>query len=110
MQIGRLNAIYSSPVFQESDPEAIRSFIRQHPLGMITAAGESGLVATHVPLLIEGDGDQIRLRGHVMRKTPHWEGFKNSSEVLIAFTGPNAVLSRLEWVLLGLLDFGRATL
>lgn len=25
-----------------------------------------------------------------MRKTEHWEGFKNSSDVLVAFTGPDA--------------------
>jgi transcriptional regulator len=82
--------MYPMPEFQEREPEAIREFIRKHPLGMITAAGESGLVATHVPLLVEGEGSQIRLRGHVMRKTPHWEGFKSAPEVLVAFTGPDA--------------------
>ena len=78
------------PEFQEKDPEAILAFIRKYPLGMVTAAGEKGVVATHVPLLIESDGSRIRLRGHVMRKTSHWEGFKKSSEVLVAFTGPDA--------------------
>lgn len=75
--------------FQERNPEAIRDFIRKHPLGMITAAGESGLVATHVPLLIQQESP-MRLRGHVMRKTSHWEGFKTATEVLVAFTGPDA--------------------
>ena len=81
--------MYPMREFQERDPQAILDFIRKHPLGMVTAHGETGLVATHVPLLIESD-DPLRLRGHVMRKTTHWEGFKDSSEVLVAFTGPDA--------------------
>src|SRR5579872_5101471 len=82
--------MYPMPDFQERDPEAIREFIQKYPLGMVTAATESGIVATHVPLLVDGAGDQLRLRGHVMRKTSHWEGFKNASEVLVAFIGPDA--------------------
>jgi len=82
--------MYPMPEFQERNPDAIRDFIRKYPLGMVTAAGESGVVATHVPLLVEGEGDRIRLRGHVMRKTQHWEVFKNAPEVLVAFTGPDA--------------------
>lgn len=82
--------MYPMREFQENDPERIRAFIRKFPLGMLTAAGESGVVATHVPLLLGGDASQMRLRGHVMRKTTHWEGFKRASEVLVAFTGPDA--------------------
>ena len=76
--------------FQELDPGAIREFIRSHPLGMITAQGGQGLVATHVPLLVRGEGPVSRLRGHVMRKTPYWEAFGSAPEVLVAFTGPDA--------------------
>ena len=78
------------PEFQEQDVEAIRHFVRKHPLGMVTTAGTSGVVATHVPLLIDGQGEEFRLRGHVMRKTQHWQGFKENSEILVAFTGPDA--------------------
>lgn len=82
--------MYPMPEFQERSPQAIQDFIRKYPLGMITAAGSSGVVATHVPLLLDADGDQIRLRGHVMRKTTHWQAFKTAKEVLVAFTGPDA--------------------
>lgn len=78
------------PEFQERDPEAILAFMRKYPLGMVVACGESGVVATHVPLLIDRAGERIRLRGHVMRKTSHWEGFHQAREVLVAFTGPDA--------------------
>lgn len=92
----RLAFMYPMPEFQERSPEAIREFIRKYPLGMITSAGKGGLVATHVPLLLAGD-EPLRLRGHVMRKTTHWEGFKNASEVLVAFTGPDAPILE-SWI------------
>lgn len=82
--------MYPMPEFRETDPEAIREFIRKHPLGMISAARGSEVVATHVPLLVQGEGAELRLRGHVMRKTPYWQGFKEASEVLVVFTGPDA--------------------
>ena len=82
--------MYPMPEFQERDPQAIRDFIRKNPLGMVAAAGPEGVVATHVPLLLREDGEEFRLRGHVMRKTPYWEGFKTAPEVLVAFTGPDA--------------------
>lgn len=82
--------MYPMPEFQERDPEKVTEFIRRYPFGMIVAAGASGLVATHVPLLIYDTGSELRLRGHVMRKTTHWHGFKQASEVLVAFTGPDA--------------------
>jgi transcriptional regulator len=82
--------MYPMPEFQERDAEKIWEFIKNNPLGMVTAMGEGGIVATHVPLLIDDDPNQLRLRGHVMRKTKHWEGFKQAGEVLVAFTGPDA--------------------
>ncbi|HMS55612.1 MAG TPA: FMN-binding negative transcriptional regulator [Fimbriimonadaceae bacterium] len=81
--------MYPMPEFQERDPQAVREFIRKHPLAMIVANGDGGPVATHVPLLL-GDGEPLTLRGHLMRKTPYWHGFKASSDVLVAFTGPDA--------------------
>ena len=83
--------MYPMPEFQERDSHAILDFMRKYPLGMVTAVDESGaIVATHVPLLIAVEGDHIQLRGHVMRKTTHWQGFKGATEVLVAFTGPDA--------------------
>lgn len=89
------------PEFQEQNLEAIEAFIRAHPLALLTAAGDAGPVATHVPLLLEtveqvkqdesGDSSKrFRLRGHVMRKTPYWDAFRTAGEVLAVFTGPDA--------------------
>lgn len=84
--------MYPMPEFRETDPAEIIEFIRKYPLAMLTAVGEDGSpVATHVPLLVNHDGSQLKLRGHVMRNTPYWKALKRaSSDVLVAFTGPDA--------------------
>lgn len=81
--------MYPMPEFQERDPEAVREFIRKYPLAMVVANGDNGPVATHVPLLLKS-ANPLTLRGHLMRKTPYWHGFKEAREVLVAFTGPDA--------------------
>lgn len=82
--------MYPMPEFREQNPEAIREFMCRHPFAMIAASAGSSVWATHVPLLIRGEGENFELRGHVMRKTPYWEAFKTAAEVLVAFTGPDA--------------------
>ena len=83
--------MYPMPEFQENDREAIVAFIRAHALGMVSGVGTGGeVVATHVPLIVDDLGESLRLRGHVMRKTAYWNGFKANPHVLVAFTGPDA--------------------
>jgi transcriptional regulator len=83
--------MYPMPEFQETDTDAILEFIRKYPLGMLTGIGESGkIVATHVPMIVQAGLSPVRLRGHVMRKTEYWKGFKANPDVLVAFTGPDA--------------------
>lgn len=76
--------------FSEQDRGKILEFIREYPLASITAMGEDGWpVATHVPILIEERGDKLILRGHVMRKTDHWQAFCTQPRALAMFHGPN---------------------
>lgn len=83
--------MYPMPEFQERDLGVVVDFVRQHSLGMVTGIGEDGgVVATHVPLLVQFDGEKVVLRGHLMRKTAYWRGFTANPSVLVAFTGPDA--------------------
>ncbi|MEQ1934504.1 MAG: FMN-binding negative transcriptional regulator [Fimbriimonadaceae bacterium] len=76
--------------FREDDRGRILDFIREYPLASVTTTSESGWpVATHVPMLIEERGDQLFLRGHVMRKTDHWQAFSDHPKALAMFHGPN---------------------
>ncbi|MBS1708011.1 MAG: FMN-binding negative transcriptional regulator [Armatimonadetes bacterium] len=83
--------MYPLPEFQENDRQAIVDFIRRHPLAMVTGVDVAGkVVATHVPVLVRDDGENLRFNGHMMRKTDHWDACKANSEVLVVFTGPDA--------------------
>lgn len=56
--------MYDLPYFKESDQGTVLDFIRQHPFAMLIGAGESGPVATQVPILIdEREGEALFLRG-----------------------------------------------
>lgn len=83
--------MYPMPEFAERDLAEITAFVRKYPLATLTGVGVSGRIeATHVPLLLVQEGSELRLRGHVMRKTSHWQAYGEASEVLAAFTGPDA--------------------
>jgi transcriptional regulator len=82
--------MYPMKEFREDDQGKILDFIREYPLATVTAAGDGGWpVATHVPILIQERDDKLFLRGHVMRKTDHWEAFNKNPNVLAMFHGPN---------------------
>lgn len=82
--------MYPKPEFREHDRAAIVEFMKKHPLALVAAAGDAGIAASHVPVLIDDGGEQIKLRAHVMRKTQHWEAFKRAAELFVVFTGPDA--------------------
>jgi transcriptional regulator len=76
--------MYNPTSFQQTDPEALRDAIRAYPLATLVTAGSTGIAATHLPMLLEGDV----LRGHVARANPHWQEYAAGSEALAIFTGP----------------------
>jgi transcriptional regulator len=85
--------MYKLPHFTETDSKEIMEFIKSHPL--ITLIGNDGLssAATQVPVLISGELNELKLRGHIMRQTDHYKAFLKNPEVLALFTGPQCYIS-----------------
>jgi transcriptional regulator len=85
--------MYKMPEFTETDQQQVMDFIKAHPF--VTLIGNDGVksAATQVPVLIYQDGDVLKLRGHVMRKTDHQLAFEKNPEVLVLFTGPQCYVS-----------------
>lgn len=75
------------------------AFMRANPFAILISSTEDGPFATHVPLVIREDGEQLTLRGHVARANPHWKYLEQNPEnILTIFHGPHAYISPANYV------------
>jgi transcriptional regulator len=73
----------------ETRPDVIQNLIGTHPLATLVTMGTSGLIATHLPLVLHrSEGPNGTLRGHISRANPQWRELNSSVEALAIFTGP----------------------
>ena len=84
--------MYIPAAFRESDTAKLHEFIRQHGFAMLTSHGECGLVASHLPLLIDPTrGPLGTLVGHFAKANE--QATDAGAEVLAVFSGPHAYIS-----------------
>jgi transcriptional regulator len=75
-----------------TDTARLHEFMRRHSFAVLTSHGEAGLVASHLPLLLDADaGPHGQLLGHMARANPQWRGVRG--EVMVVFSGPHAYVS-----------------
>jgi transcriptional regulator len=86
--------MYTPAPFAEDRPEIIRALIAAHPFATLVTTGDSGLMATHLPLLFEPrDGEEGQLVGHVARPNPQWRELDPDTEALAIFQGPHGYIT-----------------
>ncbi len=83
--------MYVPKQFQNTDADAIKSFIKANSFGALISQAEGKMMATHIPL--EFSKDETKLLGHVARANPQWKRFKDSDGVMVIFNGPHAYIS-----------------
>lgn len=81
------------PSYAGVTAEAAREIARAHPFALLCSELDGSLFATHLPLLVEADGGESWLRGHVARSNPHWRGWDGERSALAVFRGPHAFIS-----------------
>lgn len=64
-----------------------------HPFATVIGTDGNQAVATQLPLLIYKDGENLKLRGHMMRQTDHHQAFEKNKAALILFHGPQSYVS-----------------
>lgn len=85
--------MYVPPVFREDDPQILHQVMRSARLSNLVTATAEGLIATPLPLfLIDAEGEQGVLYGHVARANPQWQK-PVIGEALAIFTGPDAYIT-----------------
>jgi transcriptional regulator len=85
--------MYVPEAFREERPEVLHAFMRAHSFATIVSTGEQGLIATHLPLLLDAErGPHGTLVGHLARANEHWRALE-TGEALAIFQGPHAYVT-----------------
>jgi transcriptional regulator len=86
--------MYIPADFLQSDINEIEQFLHDNSFGTIVSINELNLpIATHLPFLIERNGDDFILEGHMAKANQQSALLKKGKNVLLIFQGPNAYVS-----------------
>jgi len=86
--------MYNPPYFQEERTDVLHSLIREHSLAAVITMGPEGLIANHVPLILDAEAGPLgTLRGHVSRMNPQWRDSLPHVAALAIFQGPAAYIT-----------------
>jgi transcriptional regulator len=81
-----------NPLFASDDPDLVRRLVRDHPWGTLVTTTSSGLAASHYPLLLDEEADDLTLLTHLGR--PDDEILEiDRGEVLIIVQGHHGYIS-----------------
>jgi len=85
--------VYLPPAFTEARPAVLVAHIEQHDFGLLVSHRATGLVASHIPFLVERRDGELHLIGHLARPNPQVRDLADGGEVLAVFSGPHAYIS-----------------
>jgi transcriptional regulator len=86
--------VYLPQAFHETRLEVLHALMRDYSFGTLISQGGDGLVASHLPILLDAErGPYGTLMGHMARANPQWHGFLEGPEALVIFHGPHAYIS-----------------
>lgn len=84
--------MYQPPKYKKEDPAYIFKFINEHPFASIISNG-SRIMATHIPVLSEGNSDKFKLYSHIANHNEQLQYLNDGDEVLLIFQGAHAYVS-----------------
>jgi transcriptional regulator len=80
--------------FREDRVEVLHETIRRIGIGALVTLGPDGLIASHLPMLLQAEPAPYgRLCGHMARNNPQWLSIAPDTETPAIFTGPEAYIS-----------------
>ena len=85
--------MYIPKYFKVSDVKEIWQFVQQNSFGTLVTTDQGKPIATHLPLQLVKEGENIYLTGHMAYGNPQWRTFESCDEVLAMFQGPHAYIS-----------------
>jgi transcriptional regulator len=86
--------MYIPKANEERRVPVMHELISAHPLGSLITMGASGLIASHIPMVLENDSSEFGvLKGHISRANPQWTDFTPSVDALAIFAGDQHYIS-----------------
>jgi transcriptional regulator len=86
--------MYSPAAFRQDDLATLHQQMRASRLPTLISHGAQGLLASHLPLLLEAaEGPYGTLYGHFARANPQWRDLAEGDPALVVFPGPDAYIS-----------------
>jgi transcriptional regulator len=85
--------MYIPEHFRVRHHEEAVAFMRTNPFAILVSTTNDGPFATHVPVVIREDGENLLIRGHVAKANPHWRYLAEHPSCLMIFHGPHAYVS-----------------
>jgi len=84
--------MYIPPEFNIDDQEVIDNFLQQHSFGILTAQSQEKPAASHLPFVIEKEGESRLFYTHIANEN-ELSKLANDTEVLLIFTGEHGYIS-----------------
>jgi transcriptional regulator len=85
--------MYIPKSFSQTDLNILHTFMQEHSFATLVSQTDEGLVATHLPLLVDKSrGEYGTLLGHMAKANQQWKGI-TERESLVIFQGPHSYIS-----------------
>lgn len=86
--------MYVPPLFKEDRIDVLHDAIRQAGLATLVTLTDAGLIASHVPVLLDPEPAPYgTMLGHLARPNPQAKGAVAGTDALVIFQGPDAYIT-----------------
>jgi transcriptional regulator len=85
--------LYIPQHFRLEDRAAMLELMRANAFAVLVSSGDAGLHVSHIPFVVESEGDEVRLLGHLARANEQWKALEAAREAVAIFQGPHAYVS-----------------
>jgi transcriptional regulator len=85
--------VYIPQANKEDRIPALHKLMQDQPFASLITVGPSGLFASHIPMVLEQNGANGLLKGHISRGNTQWRDHSPSVQALAIFSGPQHYIS-----------------
>jgi transcriptional regulator len=84
--------MYTPAHNRDEDRAKLYAFMEEYSFATLVTSKDNEIQATHLPLLIEPDGEALKIVGHMAKANPQWRDFSDR-DMLAIFQEPHAFVS-----------------